>query len=63
VFSGVVAIAGTAFVLGKRALVDLTTGFIALLTLILVLAANKVSEPFLILGAGIAGFLLFNGPH
>jgi hypothetical protein len=62
-FCGVTAIARSAFVLDKRALVDLTTGLIALPTLVLVRAAKKASEPFLILGAGIAGFLLFKGPH
>jgi chromate transporter len=54
------AIAGAAFILGKRSLIDLPTISIAALTFIL-LSFKKVPEPFLILAAGVAGLLLFRG--
>lgn len=54
------AIAGAAFILGKRALTDLPTLIIAVITLGL-LTIRKIPEPILILGAGVAGFLLFKG--
>lgn len=57
------AITGAAFVLGKRAVNDLTTALIAVVTLILLLTSKKIPEPFLILGAGIVGFFLFKGRH
>jgi chromate transporter len=52
------AIAGAAFILGRRALIDLPTASIAVLTFAL-LSMKKIPEPILILGAGIAGLLLF----
>jgi chromate transporter len=52
------AIAGAAFVLGRRAVVDYTTAVIAIGTLVVLLGARKVPEPFLIAGAGVAGVLV-----
>lgn len=52
------AIAGAAFVLGKRAIVDLPTAAIAVVTLTILLKARKVPEPIVILCAGLAGFLI-----
>lgn len=54
------AIAGAAFVLGKRALVDFPTTLIALITLAILLRYKKVSEPLVIIAAGIVG-LAFGG--
>jgi chromate transporter len=54
------AIAGAAFVLGKRAIIDLPTVLVALITLG-ILIRFKVPEPLLILLTGIAGVLLFPG--
>ncbi len=51
-------IAGAAFVLGRRAIFDIPTSVIALLTLAIVWRW-KVPEPFLIAAAGLAGLLLF----
>jgi chromate transporter len=51
------AIAGAAFILGKRSLVDLPTISIAVITFGL-LSLKKVPEPILILIAGAAGLLL-----
>jgi len=55
------AIAGAAFILGRRALVDFPTVLIALVTLLLLRGAKKIPEPLLILAAGIAGLLLSKG--
>jgi chromate transporter len=52
------AIAGSGFVLGKRAIVDLPTAGIALATLGLLVWARKLPEPLLVLGAGAIGIAL-----
>jgi chromate transporter len=49
------AIAGAAFVLGRRALVDIPTVLIALVTLAVLLRVKKVPEPLLIIAAGLVG--------
>jgi chromate transporter len=56
------AIAGAAFILGRRSLVDLPTVTIAVLTFALLSFKKiKIPEPLLILAAGVAGLLLFKG--
>lgn len=57
------AIAGAAFVLGKRALVDVPTVLIGGVSLAVLLKFKKLPEPVLILAAGMAGLLLFRGGH
>jgi chromate transporter len=52
------AIAGAAFVLGRRAIVDLPTIAMALATLAVLTWARKVPEPIVILAAGLVGVLL-----
>jgi chromate transporter len=52
------AIAGAAFVLGRRALFDIPTVLIALATLGLLIKFKKIQEPLVILGAGAAGLVL-----
>jgi len=52
------AIAGAAFVLGRRALVDWGAGLIALATLALLWRAKRVPEPVLIVLAGVIGVVL-----
>ncbi|HEY3499704.1 MAG TPA: chromate transporter [Polyangiaceae bacterium] len=52
------AIAGAAFVLGRRALIDVPTVLIALTTLGLLIKLKKVPEPLLIVGAGAVGLVL-----
>jgi chromate transporter len=54
------AIAGAAFILGRRSLIDLSTVLIAVATFGL-LSFKKIPEPLLILAAGVAGLLLFKG--
>jgi chromate transporter len=51
------AIAGAAFVLGRRAVIDFTTAAIAIGTLVLLFRARKIPEPLLIAAAGVAGVL------
>ena len=52
------AIAGAAFVLGRRALIDVTTVGIALSTWLIFSRFKKIPEPLVILAAGIAGLVL-----
>ena len=56
------AIAGAAFVLGRRAIVDLPTAGIALATFALLASARALPEPLVIVAAGIAGFALGGAP-
>jgi chromate transporter len=52
------AIAGAAFVLGRRAIFDIPTVLIALLALALLMKFKKLSEPLLIVAAGVVGIVL-----
>jgi chromate transporter len=49
------AIAGAAIILSKRAITDGTTALIALASLFLLVRFERIPEPIVILGAGIAG--------
>ena len=55
------AIAGAVFVLGERAITDVPTLSIALITLLLLLMVKKVPEPLVILMAGVVGCWLKSG--
>ena len=52
------AIAGAAFILARRSIVDLPTVLIGGVTLLVLLRTKKIPEPILILAAGAAGVLL-----
>jgi chromate transporter len=52
------AIAGAAFILGRRSLVDLPTVLIAVAAFA-ILQFRKVPEPLVIFAAGVLGLLLF----
>jgi chromate transporter len=52
------AIAGAAFVLGRRALTDVGAGLIALATWFLFSRVKKLPEPIVIVAAGLVGLLL-----
>jgi len=52
------AIAGAAFVLGRRALVDMTTVTIALGALLVLTRFRRVPEPLLIAASGVLGILM-----
>jgi chromate transporter len=52
------AIAGAAFVLGRRAVIDLPTLLIAVVTFVLLMKTKRVPEPLLIVGAGLVGIVL-----
>jgi len=52
------AIAGAAYILARRPLVDTATVIIALTTLAILMYTKKVSEPIVILAAGAVGVLL-----
>jgi chromate transporter len=49
------AIAGAAIILSKRAVMDLPTVLIAVVSLLLLLRFKKMPEPLIILGSGIVG--------
>lgn len=55
------AIAGAAIILSKRAIMDLTTVLIAVVSLVLLVRFKKMPEPLLILGAGIVGMTVKYG--
>jgi chromate transporter len=57
------AITGAAFVLGRRAVVDVTTALIAAVTLGILLATSKIPEPLLIVCAGAVGFFVSKGAY
>jgi chromate transporter len=52
------AIAGAAFVLGKRALTDIPTCLLGAATLALISTVKKIPEPLVIVGAGVIGLAL-----
>lgn len=52
------AIAGAAYILARRSLVDLPTVLIGLITLTILMLTKKIPEPAVILAAGGAGILL-----
>jgi chromate transporter len=52
------AIAGAAFVLGRRAIIDVPTMLIAGGTLAVLLSVKKLPEPLVILAAGLVGIIL-----
>ena len=52
------AIAGAAYILARRSLIDVTTVVIAVVTLTLLMLTKKIPEPIAIVGAGIVGVLL-----
>jgi chromate transporter len=52
------AIAGAAFILARRSLIDLTTVLIAIVTFVVLTQTNKVPEPLLIVAAGATGMFL-----
>ncbi len=52
------AIAGAAFILARRALVDVATVVIALATLAALFKVKKLPEPILIVVAGVVGLAL-----
>ncbi|MBI1818143.1 MAG: chromate transporter [Deltaproteobacteria bacterium] len=52
------AIAGAAFVLGRRAIVDVPTALIGVVTLLALVYARRVPEPVVILAAGVVGLLV-----
>jgi len=57
------AIAGACVILAQRAIFDIPTALIALVTLGVLLKTKKVPEPLIILVAGLTGLLLFKGTH
>ena len=57
------AIAGAAFVLGRRALFDIPTVLICLVTLFVITKFKKIQEPLVILASGPVGLAIFSLHH
>ncbi|OLE63355.1 MAG: chromate transporter [Deltaproteobacteria bacterium 13_1_20CM_2_69_21] len=55
------AIAGAAYVLGRRSIIDVPTAVILVVVLALLIKARKIPEPVIILAAGAAGLILRHG--
>ena len=54
------AIAGATYILARRSVIDIPTVIIGIVTLTVLMLTRKVSEPIMILAAGVAGLLLHN---
>jgi len=52
------AIAGAAYILARRSLIDWTTVLISAVTLAILIRFRKVPEPLLIVAAGVVGIVL-----
>jgi chromate transporter len=52
------AIAGAAYILARRSLIDITTVLIGVIALIVLMLTKKIPEPVLILAAGAVGLIL-----
>jgi len=52
------AIAGAAYILARRSLVDLPTVLIGLITVAILMLTKKIPEPIVILAAGAVGVVL-----
>jgi chromate transporter len=52
------AIAGAAYILARRSLMDITTVFIGIVALAVLMLTRKIPEPVLILTAGVVGLIL-----
>jgi chromate transporter len=52
------AIAGAAYILARRSIIDITTLLIGVLALTVLMLTKKIPEPVLILAAGVAGLIL-----
>jgi len=52
------AIAGAAYILARRSLVDVPTTVIVIITLAILMTTQRVPEPVVILSAGVVGVLL-----
>ena len=52
------AIAGAAFILGRRAVFDVPTALICLATLLVLVRVKGVSEPVIILASGVIGIVI-----
>ncbi len=56
--SAVGAITGAAFILGKKAIVDIPTGVLLVISWVLLVKVKKIPEPLLIVLGGVAGYVM-----
>jgi chromate transporter len=52
-------ITGAVIVLGRRSIIDLPSGMLALVTLVLLLKVKKIPEPVIVLGAALVGLIIY----
>jgi chromate transporter len=57
------AITGSVIVIAKRSIIDIPTGLIALITIILLWRFKKLQEPVIIVAAAVAGLMLYPLMH
>lgn len=57
------AIAGAAFILARRSLIDVTTVLIAIVTFVVLTWTKKIPEPLLIVAAGVIGMFFHGNPR
>lgn len=56
-------ITGAVVVLGRRTLIDVPTGLLALATLLVLWRWKKFPEPFIVLGAAVLGLMVYRVLH
>jgi chromate transporter len=56
--SAIGAIVGAVIILGQKSIIDIYTAIIAILTVFLLWQYKKITEPYLILGCAVIGYLL-----
>jgi len=57
------AIAGAAYILARRSLIDVTTVLIAIVTFVVLTWTKKIPEPVLIVAAGVTGMFFHGNPR
>jgi chromate transporter len=57
------AIAGAAYILARRSLIDVTTVLIAIVTFVVLTWTKKIPEPLLIVAAGVTGMFFHGNPR
>jgi chromate transporter len=57
------AIAGAAYILARRSLIDVTTVLIAIVTFVVLTWTKKIPEPLLIVAAGVIGMFFHGNPR
>src|SRR2546429_7731561 len=57
------AITGAVIILGRRTIIDIPTGLLALVTLALLWQWKKIPEPLIVVGAAVIGLVVYSAMH